>query len=352
MRFTIAAFAVTAFTSSALAHVEMIDPAPFRSNANKLIDKGTVDFDMNAPLKPNGSDFPCKGFVDDFKQSPAGDPTATWAAGSPQTVTLLGEATHLGGSCQLSLSYDGGKTFRVIKSIEGDCPNSGLKLDFNVPADAKQGKAIFAWSWNNHTGNREMYMNCAAVDITGSGTSTLDDRPEIFIANIGGQCKTLDEKDVQYPDPGPVLQVLKSTDLAPPDCGPDGSSPPPPPEGSDTNPDSTDTTPDSTDPTYSTKPAVPTESEPTPTDTPVLSDTPVPSSTSSAPASTSTNTSGIGPSYTVKAGDICMNIAAQQGISLADLFRLNPKVNKECTNLIPGDVLTLRRRSRIMRDLY
>lgn len=289
---------------------------------------------MNAPLKPDGSDFPCKGFLKDFNSSPAGDSTATWAAGSPQTVTLLGEAIHDGGSCQLSLSYDGGKTFRVIKSIEGSCPNDGHKLDFNVPADAKQGKAIFAWTWFNHTGNREMYMNCAAVDITGSGTSTLDDRPDIFEANIGKDCKTVDSTDLEFPDPGSELQVLKSTNLAPPNCHPDDSSSSSP-EGPDTNPASTDPaystdpavpTDSEATPTDTTDPAVPTESEATPTDTPVLSDTSVPSGTSQAPASTSTNTSGTGPSYIVKAGDICTTIAAQQGISLEDLFKLNPKV--------------------------
>jgi len=262
------------------------------------------------------------------------------------------------------VSYDGGKTFRVIKSIEGDCPNSGLKLDFNVPTDAKQGKAIFAWTWFNHTGNREMYMNCAAVDITGSGTSTLDNRPEIFVANIGKDCSVPDETDVKFPDPGSDLELGKNDHLklTPPDCG---SSSPPPAEGSDTNPASadptssapqpegSDTNPDSADPTYSPDPAVPTESAPTPTSAPVLSGTSTPSSTSQAPASTSdNNTSGVAPSYIVKAGDICTAIAAQQGVSLEDIFKNNPSVNKDCTNLLPGQTLVLRRRSRIMRDLF
>lgn len=363
MRFTTAAFALAAFASSALAHVEMVDPPPFRSKANKNVDPANVDFDMNSPLNP--SNFPCKGYQQDFN-TPAGDSTADWAAGTPQTVTLSGSATHNGGSCQFSLSYDEGKTFHVIKSIEGNCaggPNDN-KFTLNVPADAKSGKAIFAWTWFNHTGNREMYMNCAAVTIKGSGTSTLADRPDIFVANVGKECKTQDETDLEFPNPGP--DVDKTSDkLAPPICN--GNASPPPEASTDTDstaptsspvPDSTDptnsTVPDATEPTKSTDPdlADPTEScdhthtEPT-------EPTAVPSGTSPAQVSSTTTPSvDTSPSYVVKAGDTCTVIAAKQGVSLDTIFSLNPVVNKECTNLKPDQVLTLRRRSRIMRDLY
>jgi LysM repeat protein len=347
MRFTTAAFALAAFASSVLAHVEMIDPPPFRSKDNKLIDPSTVDFDMNAPLDPKGGNFPCKLYHKDFNLQPAGDSTATWAAGSPQTLTLLGEATHNGGSCQLSLSFDEGKTFRVIKSIEGGCAGNGNKFDFKVPAEAKSGKVIFAWTWFNHTGNREMYMNCAAVDITGNGSSTLEDRPEIFKANIGGECSVKEDVDVQFPNPGPDLEVISTESLGPPDCKPTSSSPPEEPTSSSqpeeptssSPPDESTTNPDSTGPIDSYESAEPTT---TPTS--------VPSGTSQAPPSTTTG--GIGPVYVVQEGDICLGIAAQQGVSLDTLFKLNPAINEACTNLKPGQVLTLRRRSRIMRDLY
>lgn len=35
-------------------------------------------------------------------------------------MSLQGTAIHNGGSCQISLSYDNGKTFRVIKSFIGN----------------------------------------------------------------------------------------------------------------------------------------------------------------------------------------------------------------------------------------
>jgi LysM repeat protein len=368
--FSTAAFALAAFASSVLAHMEMTDPAPFRSKFNK--NAAQVDFDMNAPLKSDGSDFPCKNYLVDFG-TPAGDPTATWAAGSPQKVALDDKAAHKGGSCQLSLSYDGGKTFRVIKSIEGGCvnPEGGPHtFDFTVPADAKSGNAIFAWTWFNHTGNREMYMNCAAVSITGTGTSTLEDRPEIFKANINNQCKTVEETDVQFPDPGPDLQVISQADLSPPNCkdSPQPDQPADPTEPAESaDPTSSTSSADSTssassapvDASYSATPDAPIDSatpdapidSATPTDSGAPTKAPVSTGTSNVSAPATTPTGTISPTYTVKAGDICINIAKQQGVPLATLYKLNPDINEGCTNLKVGQDLNIRRRSRIMRDL-
>ena len=322
---------------------------------------------MNSPLSTDGSNFPCKGYHSDFDRSPAGDPTATWAAGSPQKVTLDDSAAHGGGSCQLSLSYDGGKTFRVIKSIEGNCvdPNGGKhSFDFTVPDDAKSGKAIFAWSWFNHIGNREMYMNCAAVTISGTGTSTLDDRPEIFKANIknDNNCKVAEGTDVKFPNPGPDLEVLSEANLSPPTCDQDPSSPSPDESANPIEPDEPTDSADPTDSAAPTEPAEPTESadpDPTnsaadstnsanPTDSadpyptnsadstssanptnsaaPTDSDAPteVPVSTSTSNAAAPSTTPPSGTTYTVKGGDICVTIATQLRVSLATLFKLNP----------------------------
>jgi LysM repeat protein len=305
---------------------------------------------MTSPLKPDGSNFPCKNYHEDFDKSPAGDPTATWAAGSSQKVTFGGSATHEGGSCQLSMSFDGGKTFKVIKSIEGSCVplQGGGSLDFTVPADTKNGKAIFAWTWFNHTGNREMYMNCAAVTITGTGTSTLNDRPEIFKANINNGCETDEKTDVKFPDPGPDVEVLSSESLAAPKCEnqaqPDESDDPTTPtepteptksaaeSTTDSNSSESSTSADSDYSTSSARLADPTPVESTPVEPTPVESTPVESTdeepvatrSSSVSAPTATPTGALGPTYTVKAGDICMNIAKQQDIPLATLYSLNP----------------------------
>ncbi|TKA36249.1 hypothetical protein B0A49_13667, partial [Cryomyces minteri] len=93
--------------------------------------------------------------------------TVTWNAGSTYNMTLAGSANHLGGSCQLSLSYDNGATFRVIKSMIGGCPLTST-YDFTIPSFAPSGTALFAWTWQNFEGNREFYMNCAEVAIVAS----------------------------------------------------------------------------------------------------------------------------------------------------------------------------------------
>jgi hypothetical protein len=100
----------------------------------------------------------------------------------------------------LVVSYDNGVTFKVIHSIEGGCPLDAVmnKYTVPIPTGAPAGeRALFAWTWFNRIGNRfeisliynadsrEMYMNCAMVNIINSNSSTQLNGPEIFKANIG-----------------------------------------------------------------------------------------------------------------------------------------------------------------------
>lgn len=138
-------------------------------------------------------------------------------------MELSGGATHSGGSCQLSLSYDNGATFKVIKSMEGGCPLT-KNYDFEIPGDAPSGDALFAWTWFNLEGNREMYMNCADVTISGgSGGSggSLSSLPDMFAANVGNGCKTVEGKHTVFENPGD--DVVYGQGLGPdsppfPDC--------------------------------------------------------------------------------------------------------------------------------------
>jgi len=71
-----------------------------------------------------------------------------------------GSATHNGGSCQFALSYDNAATFGVIHEVVGGCPMDS-SYSFMVPAGVPAGKnVVFAWTWFNKSGNREMYMDC------------------------------------------------------------------------------------------------------------------------------------------------------------------------------------------------
>ncbi|PWW71881.1 Lytic polysaccharide monooxygenase, partial [Tuber magnatum] len=129
--------------------------------------------------------------------------------------TLSGTAVHGGGSCQASISEDGGKTFRVIRSYVGGCPAVGKSFEFVVPKEAKSGDALFAWTWFNNVGNREMYMNCAAVTISDGGSKGLSHLPEIFQANLGSGCETVPGKDLLFPAPGNDVAIVNSAATAP-----------------------------------------------------------------------------------------------------------------------------------------
>lgn len=222
------------------AHMEMTYPAPFRGKGNPFTTQ--VDSDMTSPLSADGSNFPCKGYQSDFGTA-AGAPTAEWSPGQTYNMSISGGANHNGGSCQASLSFDKAKTFTVIHSYIGNCPLQGQSsFEFVVPKDTPSGEAIFAWTWFNKVGNREMYMNCAAVKIGGGGgkkrrgtDGSFKSRPAMFVANTGNGCTTKESSDLEFPDPGPAPDVTTdSQGTAPPvgNCaggsggGDDGSASP------------------------------------------------------------------------------------------------------------------------------
>lgn len=79
------------------------------------------------------------------------------------SLFLLPSSAHMGGSCQFSVSYDQGVTFAVLTSIIGGCPLSST-YTIPIPQLPSAAKALFAWTWYNHDGNREEYSNCAVVN--------------------------------------------------------------------------------------------------------------------------------------------------------------------------------------------
>lgn len=124
------------FGSQVTAHMRLIEPMPLN---------GDMDANKN-PLGPSNP-FPCQGYIPSHPFKAAGQ----YAPGSQASITLAGTATHVGGSCQMSLSYDEGKTFRVIESIIGGCPLD-KSIDFTIPSNAPSGEAILAWTWFNRIG--------------------------------------------------------------------------------------------------------------------------------------------------------------------------------------------------------
>ncbi|KAI6825924.1 hypothetical protein KC315_g13266 [Hortaea werneckii] len=228
-----ALYSILFLLPSALCHMEMSWPYPLHSKYNPNANYQTIDYSMTSPLDADGSNFPCKGYQNDRPIHPV----VTYAAGSTYNMTLAGSATHLGGSCQISLSYDNGATFRVIKSMIGGCPLTST-YDFTVPSYAPAGEALLAWTWQNHDGNREFYMNCAEVSITTASSkrrrrrqvyNSFESLPYLFKANLEGlnDCSTTENENPVYPNPGPDVVYGDGMDADSPAFQGDCDSPTP-----------------------------------------------------------------------------------------------------------------------------
>jgi len=239
--------AVAAFLPGLVsAHCRMVYPPSVFTHNEGL--------DLN-PLNPDGSNYPCFYTDGGSGEIPSYDP------GSTQYIGLEGSAVHGGGSCQISITYDNPPTkdskFKVLKSFEGACPggqdtNQNLPADpthvlpqlpFEVPKDIPSGGAVIAWSWFNKIGNREMYMRCAPVKITGQNTdkSAFEALPDIFKANIGNGCGTLEGTNVIFPNPGTQLVIAgEQSNLHDPQgtCDVAGPQPQPQPDFSTPTPTS------------------------------------------------------------------------------------------------------------------
>ncbi|TQV94407.1 hypothetical protein V2A60_002561 [Cordyceps javanica] len=227
MKVSIAAVTALFLGTLGSAHMQMSYPPPFRSKYNPYTTN--VDYDMNSPLSASGSNYPCKGYHS-LLDTPQGKSVVTWQPGQTYNMTIVGGATHAGGSCQASLSYDRGASWTVIHSYIGGCPLKST-WSFTLPADTPAGDTVlFAWSWFNKIGNREMYMNCAHVTIAGGGgreASAAEDyekrgpgdsfgsRPAIFAANVGRGCGTSEGCDVKFPAPGPDVDLASSRTCPP-----------------------------------------------------------------------------------------------------------------------------------------
>jgi hypothetical protein len=207
------AFGATLFSSVAHAHISMNTPTPYDPQPD------------TSPLNPDGSNYPCK------KTSAGFTIAKVTSASVDQTVrlTFLGSANHAGGSCQISLTTDDASQlsantkFKVIYSIMGGCPGiNGVNNEYDVPIpqEVPAGNYTLSWSWFNNIGNREFYHNCAPVSITG-GNASADDfnrLPDMAIYNIPSQndCKTIETKDVQFPEPGKYFMIGAGAKLSPP----------------------------------------------------------------------------------------------------------------------------------------
>ncbi|OJD19580.1 hypothetical protein AJ78_00437 [Emergomyces pasteurianus Ep9510] len=166
------------------AHMQLYHPPPFAATNNPYL-TGPPDLYLHYPYNccERTTPFPCKGYLNHLN-TPQGRPVVSWSAGSEQNFSLTGTGNHYGGSCQVGFSINGGTTWKVVKSFEGNCPHRDggtdpetQSFEFRVPGDIPVGVQVFAWTWINR--EREFSMLCAAVEITSGearkpGISSLD----------------------------------------------------------------------------------------------------------------------------------------------------------------------------------
>ncbi|EGP91608.1 uncharacterized protein MYCGRDRAFT_32157, partial [Zymoseptoria tritici IPO323] len=188
------------------AHMVMHQPFPF--------DKGLNTNPLNN-AKPGsaGSDYPCKQRPGVYDIGEHG--VNNMAVGSPIALTFNGSASHGGGTCQIAISLDEEPDFKsvwkVIQVYEGGCPTTGdgnsgsNNFTFQIPKGFPDGRATLSWTWYNKIGNREVYQNCAPIDITGgSGTKEVyDSLPNLYLINLPtSECSSVETTDLEVPHPG------------------------------------------------------------------------------------------------------------------------------------------------------
>lgn len=212
------------------AHMIMSTPSPYNHHKSSAL----VQVDPLGASLP----FPCQGLS-------TIEETTAITAGATQRVAFTGGAQHGGGSCQFSMTYEypppADKTkWKAIYTLIGGCPvsaagnlpaaapdadgranspqcgnDSGVECirEFQVPIpkDLPSGNATFAWTWYPKIGGQpELYMTCSPITILGGAADTtfFDALPQMFVANIAGECKT-GTGVVNIPNPGKFGRVLE-----------------------------------------------------------------------------------------------------------------------------------------------
>lgn len=206
-------------------HGLMIEPYPYNYVTEPLYQNWPLSADLP---------FPCQGRTQHIEK-----PRAVLTGGTHTTVKFWIAAVHGGGSCQFSIAYgypppSDVNEWKTLYTIIGGCPAEAAgnlpvvetdangrtngpacgnsageecvrQFDVPIPQGIRNGNATLAWTWLNKDGNREFYMSCSPVTITG-GTDDeelMSSLPPPFRANIPGQCTTGESGLlVNIPNPG------------------------------------------------------------------------------------------------------------------------------------------------------
>ena len=208
------------FTTLTSAHMMITKPVPYGQST--LTTSPLADTDPGA----SDSTYPCQQRPGVYDITSMNHITV----GQPNELSFSGSASHGGGTCQLTVTKDkeptANSTFKIFQVFEGGCPinsdgNSGSHpFTYVLPKDMPNGVMTFAWYWYNRIGNRELYMNCAPITVTGGADNDdyFDTLPNVYLVNMPtSECQTSDEgiqNSVTIPNPGQfVLSQASGQDL-------------------------------------------------------------------------------------------------------------------------------------------
>ncbi|GJJ70815.1 hypothetical protein EMPS_03165 [Entomortierella parvispora] len=168
----IAASTLLSVLSTTSAHMAISNPPAQAGPWTK-----DLKSDVHAWIGYEGKKFPCGG----YKKGPvttyrAGQiiPVRFWTFGVdykkfPPKAGLK-PSRHGGGACEFSLSYDGGKSWKVIGQYTKTCPDIYYEwpvlIPKNAPSCKDSNKCLFAFSWTAYATN-QFYHHCANVIING-----------------------------------------------------------------------------------------------------------------------------------------------------------------------------------------
>ncbi|KAF9434024.1 hypothetical protein BGZ76_008669 [Entomortierella beljakovae] len=175
----LATTALFSFISSTSAHLAISNPP---AQAGPWTDDLTNE--VHAWIGYHGKKFPCGG----YKKGPvttynAGDiiPVRFWNFNIKDYKSFpppknTRQSRHGGGACEFSLSYDAGKTWKVIGQYTKSCPDVNfewpVQIPKNVPSCTDSDKCLFSMSWTAYATN-QFYHHCANININGDENGKL-----------------------------------------------------------------------------------------------------------------------------------------------------------------------------------
>ncbi|KAG0256731.1 hypothetical protein BG011_004340 [Mortierella polycephala] len=204
MKVTTLLLVLASMVASVMAHASLLYPVPRGGYGTKQYN-GRVHTWIGYKDKTWTQRFPCGGYapgpVTKMKHGQvinvrfhATSMKANDVKKQPKLVSKnkqFKQARHGGGLCEFSLSYDGGKTFRMIGRYTRTCPDSyyewPVRIPKNVPSCTKKNQCLFVWSW---TANilAQYYHNCADIHLTGVKGGKLP-KKGIVIVDFAGRKK-------------------------------------------------------------------------------------------------------------------------------------------------------------------